>query len=302
MPGVVLTRPGAGAGPVLRAGPGPAAQRPGMAAEAGGAAGQRRIMCVGLVCLDIISVVEAFPAEDSDTRYRQPGGLLRCPPKRPGAHRNLCSPAGACHSGGSGAGTPPTPARCWHCWEPPAPSWARWPRALPLSKWGAGTPGTPGRAALTLHCPLGAAAAGLDPRRGRGCPVARPVPVRPSRRSLRPKASSRRISSAGVWTRRTWPGSPAERCPAPAASSTPAAAPAPSSCTTRKGRSPRAGPARFQRSLPLPAGGYRVPDGAARRDPAHAVTAGAPCPLRCRCRDRGWCPRTLRSAGQQHWG
>uniref|UniRef100_A0A8U8AXQ5 Uncharacterized protein n=1 Tax=Geospiza parvula TaxID=87175 RepID=A0A8U8AXQ5_GEOPR len=39
-----------------------------MAAAAGGAAGERRIMCVGLVCLDIISVVEAFPAEDSDTR------------------------------------------------------------------------------------------------------------------------------------------------------------------------------------------------------------------------------------------
>uniref|UniRef100_A0A8U8AXQ0 Uncharacterized protein n=1 Tax=Geospiza parvula TaxID=87175 RepID=A0A8U8AXQ0_GEOPR len=47
-----------------------------MAAAAGGAAGERRIMCVGLVCLDIISVVEAFPAEDSDTRYRQRG--LRC--------------------------------------------------------------------------------------------------------------------------------------------------------------------------------------------------------------------------------
>ncbi|XP_063278344.1 ketohexokinase isoform X1 [Prinia subflava] len=44
-----------------------------MAAEAGGAAGKRRIMCVGLVCLDIISVVEAFPAEDSDTRYRRRG-------------------------------------------------------------------------------------------------------------------------------------------------------------------------------------------------------------------------------------
>ncbi|XP_041265922.1 ketohexokinase-like [Onychostruthus taczanowskii] len=39
-----------------------------MAAEAGGAAEKRRILCVGLVCLDIISVVEAFPAEDSDTR------------------------------------------------------------------------------------------------------------------------------------------------------------------------------------------------------------------------------------------
>ncbi|NXU94793.1 KHK Ketohexokinase, partial [Xiphorhynchus elegans] len=31
-------------------------------------AGERRILCVGLVCLDIISVVETFPAEDSDTR------------------------------------------------------------------------------------------------------------------------------------------------------------------------------------------------------------------------------------------
>uniref|UniRef100_A0A8C3RGB5 Ketohexokinase n=1 Tax=Cyanoderma ruficeps TaxID=181631 RepID=A0A8C3RGB5_9PASS len=39
-----------------------------MAVEAGDAAGKRRIMCVGLVCLDIISVVETFPAEDSDTR------------------------------------------------------------------------------------------------------------------------------------------------------------------------------------------------------------------------------------------
>ncbi|XP_027560025.1 ketohexokinase [Neopelma chrysocephalum] len=39
-----------------------------MAARAGGAAGERRILCVGLVCLDIISVVETFPAEDSDTR------------------------------------------------------------------------------------------------------------------------------------------------------------------------------------------------------------------------------------------
>ncbi|NXP27762.1 KHK Ketohexokinase, partial [Scytalopus superciliaris] len=29
---------------------------------------ERRILCVGLVCLDIISVVETFPAEDSDTR------------------------------------------------------------------------------------------------------------------------------------------------------------------------------------------------------------------------------------------
>ncbi|XP_053919145.1 ketohexokinase [Cuculus canorus] len=34
------------------------------------AAGERRILCAGLVCLDIISEVEAFPAEDSDTRCR----------------------------------------------------------------------------------------------------------------------------------------------------------------------------------------------------------------------------------------
>ncbi|XP_068792676.1 ketohexokinase isoform X2 [Struthio camelus] len=31
-------------------------------------AGRKRILCVGLVCLDIISVVEAYPAEDTDTR------------------------------------------------------------------------------------------------------------------------------------------------------------------------------------------------------------------------------------------
>ncbi|NXI36731.1 KHK Ketohexokinase, partial [Galbula dea] len=29
---------------------------------------EKRILCVGLVCLDIISVVEAYPAEDSDSR------------------------------------------------------------------------------------------------------------------------------------------------------------------------------------------------------------------------------------------
>ncbi|KAM9717203.1 ketohexokinase isoform 2-T2 [Menidia menidia] len=31
-------------------------------------AGQKRILCVGLVCLDIISVVEEYPEEDSDSR------------------------------------------------------------------------------------------------------------------------------------------------------------------------------------------------------------------------------------------
>ncbi|XP_055666973.1 ketohexokinase isoform X1 [Falco peregrinus] len=33
-----------------------------------GPGGEKRILCVGLVCLDIISVVEAYPAEDSDIR------------------------------------------------------------------------------------------------------------------------------------------------------------------------------------------------------------------------------------------
>ncbi|KAM6086124.1 ketohexokinase isoform 3-T3 [Theristicus caerulescens] len=33
-----------------------------------GPGGEKRILCVGLVCLDIISVAEAYPAEDSDTR------------------------------------------------------------------------------------------------------------------------------------------------------------------------------------------------------------------------------------------
>ena len=70
-----------------------------MAAAAGrdpGPGGEKRILCVGLVCLDIISVVEAYPAEDSDTRYGRAGGRLRRalpplppppPPRgRPGAH------------------------------------------------------------------------------------------------------------------------------------------------------------------------------------------------------------------------
>ncbi|XP_005998753.1 ketohexokinase isoform X2 [Latimeria chalumnae] len=30
--------------------------------------GEKRVLCIGLVCLDIISVVERFPEEDSDTR------------------------------------------------------------------------------------------------------------------------------------------------------------------------------------------------------------------------------------------
>ncbi|XP_042681966.1 ketohexokinase isoform X1 [Centrocercus urophasianus] len=35
---------------------------------AAGAGGEKRILCVGLVCLDVISVVDAYPAEDTDTR------------------------------------------------------------------------------------------------------------------------------------------------------------------------------------------------------------------------------------------
>lgn len=30
---------------------------------------EKRILCIGLVCLDIISVVDNYPEEDSDTRY-----------------------------------------------------------------------------------------------------------------------------------------------------------------------------------------------------------------------------------------
>nr|DBA25428.1 TPA: hypothetical protein GDO54_009812 [Pyxicephalus adspersus] len=30
--------------------------------------GEKRILCIGLVCLDIISVVDKYPEEDSDTR------------------------------------------------------------------------------------------------------------------------------------------------------------------------------------------------------------------------------------------
>ncbi|KAK4825042.1 hypothetical protein QYF61_023046 [Mycteria americana] len=80
---------GAGAGPDWRGGAGRGGRRrcrcrcrcraersgPSMAAGAAGRrdpepgpAGEKRILCVGLVCLDIISVVEAYPAEDSDTR------------------------------------------------------------------------------------------------------------------------------------------------------------------------------------------------------------------------------------------
>ncbi|NXD87716.1 KHK Ketohexokinase, partial [Halcyon senegalensis] len=51
----------------------------------------KRILCVGLVCLDIISVVEAYPAEDSDSRYRRhrpaPGSPPELRPRRPSTHR-----------------------------------------------------------------------------------------------------------------------------------------------------------------------------------------------------------------------
>lgn len=81
--------------------PVPVPKRSGAAQTMAGAArrgpvpgGEKRILCVGLVCLDIISVVEAYPAEDSDIRYRRAGcetgqlhwelprslsGLSRCP-------------------------------------------------------------------------------------------------------------------------------------------------------------------------------------------------------------------------------
>jgi hypothetical protein len=33
------------------------------------AADERRVMCVGLCCVDIVSIVQSFPVEDSDQRY-----------------------------------------------------------------------------------------------------------------------------------------------------------------------------------------------------------------------------------------
>uniref|UniRef100_A0A8C5NNI7 Carbohydrate kinase PfkB domain-containing protein n=2 Tax=Junco hyemalis TaxID=40217 RepID=A0A8C5NNI7_JUNHY len=86
---------------------------------------------------------------------------------------------GASLSAGSAAGTPPTRARCWRCWERPAPSWARWRPGPPLSKCGAGCAGLPHPRGTgpALHGPLGSA------------PGRPPVPRlrwRPSARSLSP--------------------------------------------------------------------------------------------------------------------
>lgn len=50
---------------------------------AAGAGGEKRILCVGLVCLDVISVVDAYPAEDTDTRYRPARRLAQRPARRP---------------------------------------------------------------------------------------------------------------------------------------------------------------------------------------------------------------------------
>lgn len=41
---------------------------------------QKKILCVGLVCLDIISVVDKYPEEDSDSRL-----VPRAAADRPGA-------------------------------------------------------------------------------------------------------------------------------------------------------------------------------------------------------------------------
>lgn len=43
--------------------------------------------------------------------------------------------AGACPRDGSVEATHPTPALFYPCWEPPVPSWARWPRATLPSEW-----------------------------------------------------------------------------------------------------------------------------------------------------------------------
>lgn len=50
--------------------------------------GKKRILCVGLVCLDIITVVPAYPAEDTDTRYRGGGDGTAPPVLLPGPARH----------------------------------------------------------------------------------------------------------------------------------------------------------------------------------------------------------------------
>lgn len=41
---------------------------------------QKKILCVGLVCLDIINVVEKYPEEDTDSRlaHAKAAGDFRC--------------------------------------------------------------------------------------------------------------------------------------------------------------------------------------------------------------------------------
>lgn len=38
---------------------------------------QKKILCVGLVCLDIINVVDKYPEEDTDSRLAQ--GIMATP-------------------------------------------------------------------------------------------------------------------------------------------------------------------------------------------------------------------------------
>ncbi|XP_039652785.1 ketohexokinase isoform X2 [Perca fluviatilis] len=91
---------------------------------------EKKILCVGLVCLDIINVVDKYPEEDTDSRL---------------AHRLvLTQTAGVCRSVGSEEETLPTPARCCRCSEPRAPSWAHclldlWPTSVVVSNISTGS-------------------------------------------------------------------------------------------------------------------------------------------------------------------
>lgn len=186
------------------------------------AAGEKRVLCVGLVCLDIISVVEAYPAEDSDTRYR-----VYSPPPSPPDPRFPPPPA-------PGPSRHPRPAALQVRVAAMAAGW----ECLQLLH-GAGAAGSP----LRLHGLAGPRArrrvsvgreegvGGAECRWGPGgAPPPHPdTPAGPSA-SLPPAASSWPTCSATGWTCATRCGSPPAACPPPSSSPAPAGAPAPS-CT-----------------------------------------------------------------------
>ncbi|XP_027134752.1 ketohexokinase isoform X3 [Larimichthys crocea] len=91
---------------------------------------KKKILCVGLVCLDIINVVDKYPEEDTDSRL---------------AHRLMLTQiAGVCPSAGSEEETLQTRARCCRCSVHRAPSWARclldlWPTSVVISNISTGS-------------------------------------------------------------------------------------------------------------------------------------------------------------------